>query len=276
MNTRSMFLVLFVVLAVAWALGSFTFPAAGGLVHLLLIVAVTSLIVHFLRGRASGTLLRGCLGRGIGRTALVASLVALGPCHVRAEGTTAAGTLLGILGLRHVGAEAQRLKGTAAESTVNLSTATQAELEKLPGVGETTAKKILAGRPYKAVADLSKASVSAKTIEKITPLVSVGEVQVPAALASSASSPVPSGALASSTGRASDSVKSGSVKAQRPPTKGMVWANVKSGVFHREGDRWYGKTEQGKFLTEAEARKAGYRPAEEGAAGKKSAIRAPG
>jgi hypothetical protein len=50
-----MFLILFVVLAVAWSLGRFTFPGAGGLVHLLLMVAVMSLIVHFLRGRAAGT-----------------------------------------------------------------------------------------------------------------------------------------------------------------------------------------------------------------------------
>jgi hypothetical protein len=48
---------------------------------------------------------RGWVGRGIGRTALVASLVALGPCHAGAEGTTAAGTLLVILGLGQVGAE---------------------------------------------------------------------------------------------------------------------------------------------------------------------------
>jgi hypothetical protein len=219
---------------------------------------------------------RGWVGRGIGRTALVASLVALGPCHAGAEGTTAAGTLLVILGLGQVGAEAQPLKGTAAERKVNLNMATQAELAKLPGVGETTAKKIVAGRPYRVVADLSKARVSAKTIEKIVPLVSVGETQAPAVPASSASAPVPSRALASSTGRASESVKSGAVEAQVPPTTRMVWANVKSGMFHREGERWYGKTEQGKFMTEAEARKAGYRPVEEGAAGKKSATRAPG
>jgi hypothetical protein len=48
-----MFLILFVVLAVAWSLGRFTFPGAGGLVHLLLMVAV--MFVHFLRGRAAGT-----------------------------------------------------------------------------------------------------------------------------------------------------------------------------------------------------------------------------
>jgi hypothetical protein len=50
-----MFLILFVVLALAWVLGWFTFQAAGGLIHLLLIVAVFSLIVRFMRGRAAGT-----------------------------------------------------------------------------------------------------------------------------------------------------------------------------------------------------------------------------
>lgn len=51
-----MFLTLFVVLAVAWALGLFAFHAPGGLIHLLLIVAAISLVVHFLRGgRAAGT-----------------------------------------------------------------------------------------------------------------------------------------------------------------------------------------------------------------------------
>jgi hypothetical protein len=40
-------------------------------------------------------------------------------------------------------------------------------------------------------------------------------------------------------------------------------------VFHSEGDRWYGKTKEGKFMTEADALKAGYRAAKEGGAGKK-------
>jgi len=49
---------------------------------------------------------------------------------------------------------------------------------------------------------------------------------------------------------------------------GKVWVNTKSGVFHREGDRWYGKTKQGKYMTEDEALKAGYR-AEKGTPPKK-------
>jgi len=46
-----MFMTLFVVLVVAWLLGWAAFHVAGGLIHLLLIVAVISLIVHFVRGR---------------------------------------------------------------------------------------------------------------------------------------------------------------------------------------------------------------------------------
>jgi hypothetical protein len=46
-----MFLVLFIVLLVAWLFGWAAFHVAGGLIHLLLIVAVISLVVHFVRGR---------------------------------------------------------------------------------------------------------------------------------------------------------------------------------------------------------------------------------
>ena len=46
-----MFLTLFVILMVMWLLGFFAFHVAGGLIHLLLIIAVISLIMHFFRGR---------------------------------------------------------------------------------------------------------------------------------------------------------------------------------------------------------------------------------
>jgi hypothetical protein len=47
----SSFLIVAVVLVVAWALGWLAFHVAGGLIHILLVVAVISLVVHFLRGR---------------------------------------------------------------------------------------------------------------------------------------------------------------------------------------------------------------------------------
>ena len=43
--------------------------------------------------------------------------------------------------------------------------------------------------------------------------------------------------------------------------KGMVWASPKTKIYHREGDQWYGKSKGGKYMTEADAIKAGYRPA---------------
>ncbi len=47
----SIWTVLFVVLLIAW-LGGFTvFHVAGGLIHLLLVLAVISLILHFVIGR---------------------------------------------------------------------------------------------------------------------------------------------------------------------------------------------------------------------------------
>ncbi len=67
------------------------------------------------------------------------------------------------------------------KAPVDLNTASQKELEALPGVGEATAKKIIAGRPYKSVDELAKAGVPAKTIDSLKPLVTVGAAAAPAA-----------------------------------------------------------------------------------------------
>jgi hypothetical protein len=50
---NQMFLTLFAVLLVMWLLGFFAFHVAGGLIHLLLIVALISLVLHFFRGRST-------------------------------------------------------------------------------------------------------------------------------------------------------------------------------------------------------------------------------
>jgi hypothetical protein len=48
-----LFLVLFFVLLGVWLTGWLVFHLAGGLIHLLLIVAVISLILHLFRGTRS-------------------------------------------------------------------------------------------------------------------------------------------------------------------------------------------------------------------------------
>jgi hypothetical protein len=40
-----------------------------------------------------------------------------------------------------------------------------------------------------------------------------------------------------------------------------VWVNTHSGIYHCPGSRWYGATKQGKYMSECEALKAGYRAA---------------
>jgi len=44
--------------------------------------------------------------------------------------------------------------------------------------------------------------------------------------------------------------------------KGLVWVNTSTKVYHKDGE-FYGTTKQGKFMTEADAQKAGFRAAKE-------------
>ena len=48
-----MFLILCGVLIVVWLLGWAAFHVAGGLIHILLVIALISLIIHFVRGRTA-------------------------------------------------------------------------------------------------------------------------------------------------------------------------------------------------------------------------------
>ncbi len=47
------FLVLFFMLLAVWLVGWFALHIAGGAIHLLLVIAVISLVVHLFRGRSA-------------------------------------------------------------------------------------------------------------------------------------------------------------------------------------------------------------------------------
>jgi len=150
-------------------------------------------------------------------------------------------------------AQAQKAASPPPPATVaakvDLNSATEAELDKLPGVGPATAKKIIAGRPYSSVSELSRAGVSKNQIDKITPLVTVSS---PSSGSANRSVPAPQAPGAGSPKTAAPSGK---------PGPGMVWVNTETKVYHRDGDPWYGKTKHGKYMTESEATQAGYRAA---------------
>ncbi len=180
-------------------------------------------------------------------------------------------------------------KGDKAETTtaassgpVDLNSASEKDLNALPGVGPATSRKIIAGRPYASVEDLAKAGVSKSTIEKIRGQVTVAggapaaknpaPAAPPATTAATTpqpSQPAPPATAAKGSMRPEERQSTSSRGAPQsdvtpPPSgSGMVWVNLDTKVYHREGDRWYGKTKNGKYMTEPEAQAAGYRPSKQ-------------
>jgi hypothetical protein len=184
---------------------------------------------------------------------------------------------MGLLQAPAVVAQATKEKPTKApaktaddmkKEPIDINSASAAELESLKGIGAATAKKIIDHRPYTAKDELvTKKVISQATYDKVKNQI-VARQGAGSSAPAAAAAPPPTAAKtgASATAPAAKSGESAkaakaTTEAKQPPAKGMVWVNTESKVFHREGDRWYGKTKQGKFMTEADALKEGYREA---------------
>jgi hypothetical protein len=126
---------------------------------------------------------------------------------------------------------------------------------------DATAKGIGKGADATAKGIGKGADATAKGIEKGADATATGIGKA----VSAASKGVQKGAAA--TASAAGKVDRKMTGAPRePPQAGMVWADTATKIYHKEGDPSYGKTKTGKWLTEEEAVKEGYRAAKPKAA----------
>lgn len=122
------------------------------------------------------------------------------------------------------------------------------------------AKKTGACRGHKGVQQWFAADASAPAASTTASKASTAAAATPAAepAPAPAAASAPASAAPSAPPARSSKASSTSNMAQAPGGgPGMVWVNTPTNVYHCAGSRYYGKTKEGKYMTEAQAKAAG-------------------
>jgi hypothetical protein len=114
----------------------------------------------------------------------------------------------------------------------------------------TAPKKAGACRGHKGVQQWFAADATAPAASAKATTPAAAPAAAPAPAPAHASTPTPSRAMKASSTAAPASGGG----------PGMVWLNTPTNVYHCPGTRYYGKTKEGKYMTEAQAKAAGAHP----------------
>ena len=138
----------------------------------------------------------------------------------------------------------------------------------IPRVGLAQAAQNPPNQSSTATQDTTQAKKSKKSKKAAdagatssTPASTPASSSAPSTSQPAASSSAPAASSSTASTKSASGSKASSVQAQTPPSPGMVWVNTNTKVYHKAGSQYYGKTKQGKWMTEQDAIKAGYRAA---------------